>query len=510
MKTITSPSACPRRLTEEEIRDMLLYITKDDGVFPTTLPIDLCPTRRLCETMTHRLKTIEIHPDAIPELRDTLQQKYMTSKIEPGKSVGVICAQSIGEKQTQMTLNTFHAAGITVETVVTGVPRFLELLNASKEPKLSSTKMYFHPSGFQSHHRDTNKPGKALLLDFLHKNVLDLRFSDFYTDFHIEDTASTKTTHRDWWYPWFLKIYMTKKQRETCRSTIDDSSSFIRYTINHDRVFRCGISPHDIARRLSAKAPEITCLVSPTSIGEIHVYYPTQLPPSPVRDDVVVDDENGDDHSEHHTHPAHEPVTTAGSSSPHEWSCLQHDLVVIHRLQNILLFGIPGIKDFYIEDGPSSDNDHPSSPWIVHTKGNNFLKLMAIPHLDRTLTVSNNMWNIYHNMGIEATREFLVQEFSSIIASDGAYINPCHVTLLVDIMTFSGTIVSISRYGMKNDQFGALAKASFEESLDNFLKAAFFSEKERTTDISASIICGKRSNIGTGLCDLHLDLSKML
>jgi DNA-directed RNA polymerase II subunit RPB1 len=63
---------------------------------------------------------------------------------------------------------------------------------------------------------------------------------------------------------------------------------------------------------------------------------------------------------------------------------------------------------------------------------------------------------------------------------------------------------------MRNDQFGPLAKASFEESLDNFLKAGFFSEKETTKDVSASIICGKRPNVGTGLCSLLLDVSKMI
>lgn len=63
---------------------------------------------------------------------------------------------------------------------------------------------------------------------------------------------------------------------------------------------------------------------------------------------------------------------------------------------------------------------------------------------------------------------------------------------------------------MKNDQFGALAKASFEESLDNFLKAGFFSETETTQDVSASIICGKRPNIGTGLCDVLLDIFNII
>eukprot|EP00122_Pirum_gemmata_P018008 Pgem_evm10s16871 len=55
--------------------------------------------------------------------------------IPPGESVGITCGQSLGEKQTQSTLNSFHSAGLTIKTVVTGVPRFSELMSATKEPK---------------------------------------------------------------------------------------------------------------------------------------------------------------------------------------------------------------------------------------------------------------------------------------------------------------------------------------------------------------------------------------
>ena len=81
--------------------------------------------------------------------------------------------------------------------------------------------------------------------------------------------------------------------------------------------------------------------------------------------------------------------------------------------------------------------------------------------------------------------------------------------LLVDIMTHHGSIVSISRYGMKKEQTGVLGRASFEESTDHFLNAAFYSEKEPIRGVSASIICGKRSRMGTGLCDLLMNLKQL-
>jgi DNA-directed RNA polymerase beta' subunit len=119
------------------------------------------------------------------------------------------------------------------------------------------------------------------------------------------------------------------------------------------------------------------------------------------------------------------------------------------------------------------------------------------------------MWDIYHVMGIEATREFLMEEFTSIVSSDGTFLNPVHILLLVDIMTHHGTINSVSRYGLKKEQVGVLSRSSFEESLDHFCNAAFYAEKEPVKAVSAAIMCGKRSKIGSGLCSLLMDWSIM-
>jgi DNA-directed RNA polymerase subunit A" len=54
--------------------------------------------------------------------------------VDPGEAVGIIAAQSIGEPGTQMTMRTFHYAGV-AEQVPTGLPRLIELVDARKEPK---------------------------------------------------------------------------------------------------------------------------------------------------------------------------------------------------------------------------------------------------------------------------------------------------------------------------------------------------------------------------------------
>ena len=82
-------------------------------------------------------------------------------------------------------------------------------------------------------------------------------------------------------------------------------------------------------------------------------------------------------------------------------------------------------------------------------------------------------------------------------------------SLLVDRMTHGGSISSITRYTMKKDESGPFGRASFEETMDNFLNAAAQGEIEPTKGVSASIICGKRASIGTGMIDLCIDLKRL-
>jgi DNA-directed RNA polymerase II subunit RPB1 len=120
------------------------------------------------------------------------------------------------------------------------------------------------------------------------------------------------------------------------------------------------------------------------------------------------------------------------------------------------------------------------------------------------------MWEINTVFGIEATRQFLIEEFMDVVTSDGTFVNSSHVELLVDLMVYTGSIISISRYGQKKVGSGPLSKASFEESLENFLKAGLNSEKETTDGVSASIMLGKIPKTGTGVFDLKMDIDAII
>lgn len=67
------------------------------------------------------------------EFIHTCKEKYMRANIEPGTAVGALAAQSIGEPGTQMTLKTFHFAGVASMNITQGVPRIKEIINASSK-----------------------------------------------------------------------------------------------------------------------------------------------------------------------------------------------------------------------------------------------------------------------------------------------------------------------------------------------------------------------------------------
>ena len=58
--------------------------------------------------------------------------------------IGTVAAQSIGEPTTQMTLNTFHFAGVSAKNVTLGVPRLTEIINIAKNIKTPSLEVHLH------------------------------------------------------------------------------------------------------------------------------------------------------------------------------------------------------------------------------------------------------------------------------------------------------------------------------------------------------------------------------
>nr|AIF00802.1 DNA-directed RNA polymerase subunit A'' (rpoA2) [uncultured marine group II/III euryarchaeote KM3_139_C07] len=86
-----------------------------------------------------------ISKDKIEKIMKATHEEYLLSKIDPGEAVGLIAAESVGEPGTQMTLNTFHFAGVAEMNVTMGLPRIVEILDARKKISTPMMEIYLAP-----------------------------------------------------------------------------------------------------------------------------------------------------------------------------------------------------------------------------------------------------------------------------------------------------------------------------------------------------------------------------
>ncbi|MDL5501697.1 MAG: DNA-directed RNA polymerase subunit A'', partial [Candidatus Methanoperedens sp.] len=86
------------------------------------------------------------------EIVKRLHSGYDNAKIEAGEAAGVVSAQSIGEPGTQMTMRTFHYAGVAEINVTLGLPRLIEIVDARKNPSTPMMTIFLEKN--YSHDRD--------------------------------------------------------------------------------------------------------------------------------------------------------------------------------------------------------------------------------------------------------------------------------------------------------------------------------------------------------------------
>lgn len=76
------------------------------------------------------------------KIMEEVEKEYISMCVEAGECVGLLAAESIGEPGTQMTLNTFHFAGVSEMNVTMGLPRIIEILDCSKSLSTPMMEIY--------------------------------------------------------------------------------------------------------------------------------------------------------------------------------------------------------------------------------------------------------------------------------------------------------------------------------------------------------------------------------
>lgn len=98
--------------------------------------------RELQGSLIRVSKERAIMREQLEEIIKNVKQAYTNAMVEPGEAVGTVAAQSIGEPGTQMTLRTFHYAGVAELNVTLGLPRIIEIIDARKTPSAPLMTIY--------------------------------------------------------------------------------------------------------------------------------------------------------------------------------------------------------------------------------------------------------------------------------------------------------------------------------------------------------------------------------
>ena len=184
-------------------------------------------------------------------------------------------------------------------------------------------------------------------------------------------------------------------------------------------------------------------------------------------------------------------------------------------LNNLILRGIKNISNVLLrkitDSLDNTDGNYIKKEiWVLDTVGTNLLKILALDNIDVNNTVTNDIQEVYRVLGIEAARQSIYNELTEVIEFDSTYINYHHLSILCDRMTVNKNLVSVFRHGINNDDIGPIAKASFEETPEQFLKAARHAELDNMRGISANVMCGQDGYFGTSCFKVLLDLTEVI
>jgi len=422
---------------------------------------------------------------AIILLLETIITNYNKSIIHPGEMVGMIAAQSIGEPTTQMTLNTFHFAGVASKSNATrGVPRVEEILSLSENPKKPSVTIHL-----KENERDNIEKAQELKYTLEYTSLRDV-VDSVSICFDPDEMATLIEEDKPLMaeYNEFQKLVEACNNEDFEEEGDDDNSKWIiRMELNKESMLDKHISMDDIHFAVSnSYSDDISCVYSDMNADKL--VFRIRLTKS------------------NYTSKKH---SLDQSDEIYKLKNFQNNL-----LNNIILRGVKHIpkvllrkvvNEVVLDDANYVQKDG----WVLDTVGTNLRDILTLSTINSGKTFSNDIQEVYRTLGLEAARQAIFNELSEAMDHAGVYINYHHLSILCDRMCATSKMVSIFRHGINNDDIGPIAKASFEETPEMFLRAARHAELDLMTGVSSNIMCGQEGYFGTGAFQVMLDINKM-
>ena len=392
------------------------------------------------------------------EVLRIVKQTVLDSLIEAGEMVGCVAAQSIGEPATQMTLNTFHLAGVAMEgrSQLSGIPRVAEIIDAAKSIKTACMTLRLDGAELEARGGDAEVYARSLEHCLLAKLV---------TSYEVEECGATCGQHPE------DEILVAAEGAcfgDACREA---STTVLRLTLNRRLLRRRGLFPSAALKAVLSQHPDVIGVASPSA----SLVWVLRLKVAGAAA---------------HSHEANAAV----------YSRVLNDTVVGGKAEIELAELCRGSR--VVVDDDTGDLEE-AEEITIETAGSALQVVTSEPEIDWYRCTSNDVMDVYGALGIEAARAIIFHELRSLVAGDGGKVSDRHIMMVATTMTFYGTVMPMSRHGINRiADTGPLLRCSFEETSEVLTDAGVYGEAEsHMRGISQSIMMGKTPYIGTGCCD---------
>lgn len=146
-------------------------------------------------------------------------------------------------------------------------------------------------------------------------------------------------------------------------------------------------------------------------------------------------------------------------------------------------------------------NDEEGRGRCLQTAGINFSEIWQLEQVKHDLLLSNDIWAIRCSYGVEAARRNIVEQIRSVFGVYGIEVDPRHLSLIADYMTFSGDYTAMNRTGMR-EMSSPFLQMSFETTAQFLTQAALTASSDALNSPSSNIVVGRPIRHGTGAFSL--------
>ena len=361
---------------------------------------------KVLDELEEKVMDIGLTKKEFDEICDNVIDSYERALVEPGEAVGTVAAQSIGEPGTQMTLRTFHYAGVAELSVTQGLPRLIEIVDARKNPSTPTMKIH--------------------LVDAI-----------------AEDRNAAKRIARN------IEMILVESVASNISIDLLRQAIDIRFDaeLMEDKALTVEIIAEAIKAKIKAKGE--------VEIGENTIF----------------------------VYPASETLADLQRLS--------------EKIREVRVKGIDDVTHVVIRKE--------SNRYVLYTEGSNLQDALEIADVNPHKIYTNNLKEIYQVLGIEATRNAIIQEAMSVLNEQGMDVDVRHIILVADMMTADGAIRQIGRHGISGSKNSALARAAFEVTIKHLLGAGIAGTKDPLRGITENVILGQLIPLGTGSIDLLMN-----